>query len=364
MDKSYKIQYSDGQTAQSQAATLWLRDDSWEIHMASNGNANPKVIHWEMSKVFRNETKNKVASFSYGNSPFQTIECVDADFPKAIKAVYPQYKLYKKGQFSFLTQGFGSIITFALVFLGILGALYFWILPKTVGYLANKLPMQYEIQLGEKLAESMMKDMKIDSSRTLALQDFSSYIDFQTNYPLDFTVVHSDDINAFALPGGKIVVFDRLLDKINSSEALASLLAHEATHVKKRHSLQGLARTISGYLFLSLIFGDLSGLTAVFIENANYMNTLGYTRNLEHEADVMALETLAHNHLNQQGMVDLLDTLQSESKNGEVDLKTFQFLSSHPLTEDRITYAKEALKSQGAFTKNEGLETAFLALKR
>jgi beta-barrel assembly-enhancing protease len=233
--------------------------------------------------------------------------------------------------------------------------------------LADKMPRQYEIKLGESIAEGAMKGLDIDEDRSLALQDFSTYIDFQTDYPLDFTVVRSEDINAFAMPGGKIVVFDALLDKLETPEALAGLLAHEATHVKKRHSLKGLARNLSGYLFVSILFGDLSGLTSVLVENANSMYTLGYTRSLEHEADAEALQTLAHNHLDQQGLVSLMNTLNEATAGIDslgFDMKKFQFLSTHPLTEDRIEFAKKTALTQANPVKNEGLEAAFLSLKK
>jgi beta-barrel assembly-enhancing protease len=364
MDKSYQIQYLDGNSSRTQEATLWLRENAWEIQTNGSYYDPPQTIRWEMDKIHRNETPSSVNTFRYGDFPYQTLECRDVDFPKTIMAVYPEYKLFNKGYLWVFSQGIGGVVTFAAILLGLMVAIYFWVLPGVAESLADKMPRKYEIQLGNSLSESMLKGMDIDEDRTLALQDFSSYIDFQTDYPLQFTVVKSDVVNAFALPGGKIVVFDELLDKIDSPEALTALLAHEATHVKKRHSLKGMARSLSGYLFVSILFGDLSGLTSVLVENANSLGTLGYTRSLEHEADVEALATLTYNKLDQKGMVDLMETLDDASHDSEFDLKKFQFLSSHPLTQDRIIFAKETAAKQGDFEKKEGLELAFAALKK
>jgi beta-barrel assembly-enhancing protease len=366
MDKSYDIQYLDGHSSRTQKATLWLREDAWEIHTNGTDFDAPQVIRWEMSKIHRNETTSKVNTFKYGEFPYQTIECRDEGFQKTIMAVYPEYKLFNQGYLWFFSQGMAGVVGLSAALLGFLALAYFWILPNLSEALADKMPRQYELKLGESLSEGVMKGLDIDQDRSLALQDFSTYIDFQTDYPLDFKVVRSEDINAFAMPGGKIVVFDALLDKIKTPEELAGLLAHEATHVKKRHSLKGLARNLSGYLFISILFGDLSGLTAVLIENANSMYSLTYTRSLEHEADEMALQTLAHNHLDQQGLVSLMKTLGEAAPDLDsvgIDLKKFQFLSTHPLTEDRLAFAKKTALTQSNPVKNEGLESAFLSLK-
>jgi beta-barrel assembly-enhancing protease len=367
MDKSYDIQYLDGHSSRTQKAVLWLREDAWEIHTVGSDFDAPQIIRWEMAKIHRNETTSKVNTFKYGEFPYQTIECRDEGFQKTIMAVYPEYKLFNQGYLWFFSQGVAGVVGLSAALIGFMAFAYFWLLPNLSEALADKLPRQYEIKLGESLAEATMKGLSIDEDRSLALQDFSTYIDFQTDYPLDFSVVNSDDINAFAMPGGKIVVFDALLDKIETPEALAGLLAHEATHVKKRHSLKGLARNLSGYLFISILFGDLSGLTSVIVENANSMYSLGYTRSLEHEADVEALQTLAHNHLDQQGLVSLMTTLDESTPDLDsigIDLKRFQFLSTHPLTKERIEFAKKTALTQANPVKNEGLESAFLTLKK
>lgn len=57
-------------------------------------------------------------------------------------------------------------------------------------------------------------------------------------------------MNAFKLPGGHIVVFTGILEKMDSSDELAALLAHEATHVEERHSTRMDGPSMAGYLFL------------------------------------------------------------------------------------------------------------------
>lgn len=358
----FDVLYSDGKSNRKQGAKLWLRGDFWEIQTDGDEVSAPANIRWPIDQIHKNETISKTHIFRFGQFPGQSIECFSGDFPKALRDFYPNQRFFKSGYAWHFAQGWVGFIGLLVVLLGIAAAIYFWALPSLTEKLAEKMPQETEINLGKRLAESTMEGLTVDSARTLALQNFAHEIDFQTNYPLDFTVVKSEELNAFAMPGGKIVVFERLLDKIETPAALAGLLAHEAAHVKKRHTLKAMARSLSGYLFVSLIFGDVNGLTSVILENANNINSLSFSRALEHEADEAALETLAFNGLDQKGMISLFKALQSgadgQKSNG------FQFLSSHPLTDERINFCEKKAESQPAPRPDAELEKAFSALRK
>ncbi|WP_446914219.1 M48 family metalloprotease, partial [Klebsiella pneumoniae] len=83
-------------------------------------------------------------------------------------------------------------------------------------------------------------------------------------------------VNAFAVPGGFIVVHDAILDEMEHHEELAGLLGHEIGHVQLRHSTKAIARSLSYYMLLSLLFGDVSGIAAVIVDNASTLNNLEY----------------------------------------------------------------------------------------
>ncbi len=358
---NFNISYFDGQSTRSQAAKLWLRVNSWEIQTIGDEFFPSKTIHWPLDQIHRNETSSQTNTFRFGEFPFQSIECRDANFPQVLMENYPEAQFLNRGYSWLFAQKWKGVVGLSAVLLGLVAVVYFWVLPNLAESLAAKMPQQTEIQLGNYLAEGVMKGLEIDSARSVALQNFSKNIDFQTDYPLQFSVVRSEEINAFALPGGKIVVFDHLLEKIETPEALAGLLAHEVAHVKKRHSLKAMARSLSGGMFISLLFGDVNGLTSVLVENANLIETLGFSRKLEHEADEIALETLAKNRLDQNGMVSLFHTLKSEAEGQS--LQGLQFLSSHPLTDERIKFSENAAAGQVNPQKNEELEFAFSQLK-
>lgn len=207
--------------------------------------------------------------------------------------------------------------------------------------------------MGNRIYESFSQNLDVDTILTSKVNQFSKFIDFDTDYPLHFTVVDDDEINAFALPGGNIIIFNGILEKMKSKEELAALMSHEVSHVKLRHSFKSMCRSLSGYLFISFLFGDVNAVAAILIENSNNIYNLKYSRELEEEADNNAVKILNANHINLKGMVDLFTMLDTYNKN---NLKIPYFLSTHPLTKDRLSNAKTALKNQPNIIENKELE--------
>jgi beta-barrel assembly-enhancing protease len=365
----FQIRYFDGRTTQSQRAQLWLKADIWEIvldndddkYFSEGASENPIIIQWPMSDIHRGETSGDTVTFRFGNTPFQSIECREPDFHQAILSNYPTQNLIDKLGQSVLGSLMKAALSFFAIILGVLALAYFLILPLLAASLVNIMPQQMEIDLGKQLSESILKESEIDTARSVLLQNFANKVDFESNYPLSFTVVHSNELNAFAIPGGQIVVYDGLLNKIETPEALAGMLAHEAAHVKKRHSLKSIAQQLSRYMFLSLILSDMNALVAVLADNANLFASMSYSRALEQEADQAALTSLQKNHLDQMGLVGLFEILQTADKAAPND--GTQFFRSHPLTEERLAMARAAAATQPLPQQNEALNAAFQVLQ-
>lgn len=138
--------------------------------------------------------------------------------------------------------------------------------------------------------------------------------------------------NAFALPGGIIVMSDELVD-LASDDELAAVLAHEIGHWQLRHGLQGVLRSSAALLVVSAVSGDLSTLTtfAGTIPFALLQN--GYSREFEHEADEYALEALRRARISPVHFASILAKLESARPAAGRDLT---YLSTHPATAERI----------------------------
>lgn len=357
MQHIFKIGYYDGQSAKRHDGRLILRPTCWEIELLDDAS---KTIYWTLKHIQKNDTSSQINTYRYGEFPHQTIECDDPALSTSLLDTYPDYSFVNRSWSILQSLRWKGIALLSILLIGFSALFFFVIMPAGASFLAGKLPMNVEIQLGDYIAQEIMTELEVDAVKTEALQKFAQELDFQTVYPLNFTVVQSDELNAFALPGGKIVVFSKLIEALETPESLAALLGHEAAHVEKRHALKGIARNLSNYLFFSLLFGDVSGAMSIIVENAQQVYQLSYSRALEHEADTYGLVVLANNNLDQHGMVELFAVLKAAIGDQS---SLLPILSSHPLTEDRQSFAQSVANEQASFTANDALNRAFYRLK-
>jgi len=138
--------------------------------------------------------------------------------------------------------------------------------------------------------------------------------------------------NAFALPGGFIVVSDELVALANDDE-LAAVLAHEIGHWQLRHGLQGVLRSSSALLVVCTITGDLSTLTTFAGTIPFVLLQRGYSREFEEEADTYAVNLLRKTGINVAHFVTILKKLEDARPAQGQDLT---YLSTHPATASRI----------------------------
>lgn len=240
-------------------------------------------------------------------------------------------------------------------------AVYFWVLPWASERLAMKLPPAMDAQLGDPMFESMKAGLDIDEAGSATLQAFADKLTIAPTFKLRLHLVKDAQVNAFAMPGGHIVVYTGILENMDRADQLAALLAHEGTHVEKRHSTRGIARDLSGSLFLSLLLGDMGGLAGTVAQKGDELKGLGYSRDLETEADTIGIRRLHENGVDPQGMVKLLELLEREAEDMP---EGASFLSSHPLTKDRIATAEARAGAFASATAQPAeLDSLFRALK-
>lgn len=244
--------------------------------------------------------------------------------------------------------------------------LYFFLLGLVPFLGLRMMGKESEINLGNRLHQVMLSEVDLfggtlDTSGTAQLQAFARQLKLSNTYPIRLTLVHSDVVNAYALPGGQVVVYTGLLKKLKSPEALAALLAHESTHVNQRHSLRSLLRSSANGLMVSILFGDATGVSGALVGNIENLSGLRYSRGLESEADEKGMDLLRANGIPPDGMVQLMQTLEKE---GDIP-DALSFASSHPLTSSRISSAKAYCRRYGNLGMvNRELKAAFEQLQK
>lgn len=138
--------------------------------------------------------------------------------------------------------------------------------------------------------------------------------------------------NAFAFPGGTLLVYTGMLRLLDDQEEWFGLLAHETGHVQLRHGMHGIVRGSILGIGMSLLFGDVSGLSAVIMDNAGTLLRLKYGREDEAAADAVASRSMAVLGYGPDGLASLFRKFLKLGKQP----KWAAFLSTHPATEDRI----------------------------
>jgi Zn-dependent protease with chaperone function len=137
--------------------------------------------------------------------------------------------------------------------------------------------------------------------------------------------------NAFALPGGKVYVLSALLDKAESPDELAGILAHELGHLKHHDNMRGLIYNGGTSFLIGLLFGDITGSSAVIFASRSVVEA-SYSREAETAADTFAIEIMHKLGRSPKPAAELM--FRITGKEGGSGLATI--LASHPLTEDRL----------------------------
>jgi Zn-dependent protease with chaperone function len=136
--------------------------------------------------------------------------------------------------------------------------------------------------------------------------------------------------NAFALPGGKVYVFDGLLAKADNADEIAGILAHELGHLKHRDSTRNLIYNGGTSFLVGLLFGDITGSGALIFASRSLL-TASYSREVEQNADTFSIDVMHRLGRSPKPMGELM--FRVTGKEGD---RSLSILASHPLTEDRL----------------------------
>jgi len=161
-------------------------------------------------------------------------------------------------------------------------------------------------------------DKEKDDLRQLELQRLMDKLGRcnEVGYPLQVNMAQSKAANAFAFPGGRIIVFEGLLDTVDSENGLAFVLAHEMAHFKNRDHLRGMGRGLVFTALSALLTGAGSDLTQL-IAPALGIGQAQYSQEREALADKLALETLHCCYGHVGGATEFFEAMQEED--GEQD---------------------------------------------
>ncbi|WP_445370747.1 M48 family metallopeptidase [Methylomonas sp. HW2-6] len=225
------------------------------------------------------------------------------------------------------------------VYLGLIAAFFvggYAALHYAAPLIADLIPYEWEQKIGEVAFEHYQT-----GKRTIADQTVTDGVNAIVNRIDQFdgaeiayqvAVVDADMINAFAFPGGYVVVTTGLIENADNPEQVAGVLAHELTHVLQRHGMRKLVRQAGMGVLIGIVFGDVSVLSQL-IELSSQLDSLSFDRDQERRADDGAIEIMTAAGLSPQNLAAFFKKIQTaDTLNGSIPV----LLQTHPLTEERI----------------------------
>ena len=212
-----------------------------------------------------------------------------------------------------------------------------WGVDRIVDVGIRLVPEGAERQLGSRVYDALvagrtvLQDPQIDAVLGKCTHLLRS---FGARNAADLQITLIDDasvVNAFALPGGRIVLFRGMLEFVHDEDELLGLLAHELAHVHYRHGVRHVARkAVVGFVFATF-FGEVNGISAILLDNGSALLDLAYNRNEERAADAFAVDALARAGFDPRGIMALFTRIGAQ-RPGEPPA----LLSTHPSTRSRI----------------------------
>jgi Zn-dependent protease with chaperone function len=215
---------------------------------------------------------------------------------------------------------------------------------------AKAIPQDLQARLGDVGAYSIMSETNLfeHPEAEALLEELGSRLETHltlAEQAIDFEyfIIDQPDINAFALPGGKIFFHRGLFENAGSVDEIAGVLAHEMIHITESHGLQNLINSIGMSVAINIFFGDIRGLQGVLLDNAAALGALNYSREHETEADLKGLELVYAAGLDPEGMVSFFEKILEFSGSNAA----MEWFSTHPDTKNRIDELKRIIDEKG-----------------
>lgn len=221
------------------------------------------------------------------------------------------------------------------------------VVPQAARIAALWIPVSWEEALGERTLDQLVRAFELFSGKEpkfcarapgrAALDRLTARLAGGTDAPYDFRIVVLDlkMSNAFALPGGRIVLFNGLIEEAEAPEEVAGVLAHEMGHVVHRHGTQILLRNMGLDILFDLMLGGMGGGSIV---------SFSYSREAEAEADTAALGLLRKTGIRAAGLAAFFKRL-GESQGDMTG--SMQLLSTHPSHESRARLFEDTAGAGG-----------------
>lgn len=252
--------------------------------------------------------------------------------PSELQAHFKEWR-YRTRSISVIWISIISVIVVTML----AGVLLWWKYDEALTWVASHISVQNEQALGEAFFTQMQAENEFisEGDAHAVVVEIGTLLSKNSTYEYKWHIAKDSQINAYAVPGGIIVINSGLLTAIEGPDELAAVIAHEIQHIEQRHSLKNMINSVGWASALLILLGDANVATAVVIHQ---LGSMYFGRDKEEEADRLGLELLIENDINPNGMVTLLRRFETSD-----GVEIPDWLSSHPATSDRINHIEEQI---------------------
>jgi Zn-dependent protease with chaperone function len=233
-----------------------------------------------------------------------------------------------------------------LLTLSLLATVYLFGLPYAARVMGDRIPVylleRMDNQFFASLDQTLLLPSALPTQRRQVIQDGLQRLALPAGggrpARIEFRASPSLGANAFALPGGSVLVLDDLVNLATNDEEILAVLAHEMGHIREKHALRHMLQASVVGLAMAWYIGDVNSLLAVA---PTVLLETRYSRDFERRADAFAAELLRGNGIPLSRLADMLQKLEAAHQTVATEkpvksTEAMDYLSSHPNTEERI----------------------------
>lgn len=205
-----------------------------------------------------------------------------------------------------------------------------------------------EIEIGKGVAEQIRQGNAIvtDPEKLARVQRIGQQLVAESvrkdDIPYAFTIIKKNEINAFALLGGPIFIYEPLLDMMETDDELAFVLSHEMSHIDRQHGRKNLDKAIWEKALMGAAFGKSSEIVQSAVGLGYEALVCGHSRHQENEADEFGIHYMEEAGFNPKGAMLALAKLGGERYRGSLG----RLYKTHPPTPERIERARTQIAEE------------------
>ena len=322
--------FPDGKSASDQA---FLEDRGTGLGVIDARTGHEKIVEFSHLSDRLGTLPRKI--YMRDGSVF---ECADND---AVDLAFGQ----KKHAFSILAKAENSwkiaFISVFAVFLAIF-AIYRWGLPAAAYVAAKATPSNLVDYMDASTLASVDRVLfvpsQLDEKKKTQVRRLFEEVSAAANLKpeevyLQFRGGGRIGANAFALPGGTVILTDELIEIATNDDQIAGVVAHEIGHYTETHSLRQLYRALGVAFMITVVAGDVGVVLDQVVSQLALLDTLRYSRDYEREADAVSVELMLKMNRDPVAFIDLLDLIVRNHRKSDDD-KT-SILDTHPSNDNR-----------------------------